>query len=69
MSPKSSLWRLYHHRGHGQILGPLPKGDLVAYGANRYRDREVFFSDVEVAHAESGRTIARGTVLYRIVTD
>lgn len=52
-----------------QILGPLPKGDLVAYGANRYRDREVFFSDVEVAHVESGRTIARGTVLYRIVTD
>ena len=51
-----------------QILGTVPKGDLVAYGANRYRDGEIFFSDVEVAHAETRRVVARGTVIYRIVT-
>ena len=51
-----------------QILGTVPKGDLVAYGTNRYRDDEIFFSDVEVAHAETQRIVARGTVIYRIVT-
>ncbi len=51
-----------------QILGTVPKGDLVAYGTNRYRDDEIFFSDVEVAHAETQRVVARGTVIYRIVT-
>ena len=50
-----------------QVLTPDRKGELVAYGKVRQRDREIFWSDVEVAQSESGRLIARGTVLYRIV--
>ena len=51
-----------------QILGPPPKGDLVAYGRCVQNDREIYWSDVEVASASDGRVSARGTVLYRIVT-
>ena len=51
-----------------QNLGPAPNADLVAYGRCVQRDNEMFWSDVEVAEAASGRTTARGTVLYRIVT-
>lgn len=51
-----------------QILAPPAKGDLVAYGHNVQRDGEAFWSDVEVADAAEGRVVARGTVLYRIVT-
>ena len=51
-----------------QILAPVPRGDLVAYGSCRQRDREIFWSDVEVADAAQGRVCARGTVIYRIVT-
>ena len=51
-----------------QIVGPTPKGDLVAYGRCVENDDEIYWSDVEVASASDGRVTARGTVLYRIVT-
>ena len=51
-----------------QILTPAPKTDLVAYGRCVQRDREIFWSDVEVAGVSDGRVVARGTVLYRILT-
>ncbi len=50
-----------------QILGPPPRDDLVGYGHVVQRDREIFFSDVEIAGATDGRLVARGTVIYRIV--
>ena len=51
-----------------QILAPAGKGGLVAYGTCRQRDKELLWSDVEVADSASGRVCARGTVIYRIVT-
>ena len=51
-----------------QVLAPPPKQDLVAYGHVVQRDGDGFWSDVEVAGAGDGRVVARGTVLYRIVT-
>ena len=51
-----------------QILAPAPRDELVAYGRCVQRDHEIFWSDVEVATAGEGRVVARGTVLYRIVT-
>ena len=51
-----------------QMLVPAPKQDLVAYGRVVQRDGDGFWSDVEVAGAGDGRVVARGTVLYRIVT-
>jgi uncharacterized protein (TIGR00369 family) len=51
-----------------QNLAPAPKADLVAYGRCVQRDRELFWSDVEVASATDGSVTARGTVLYRIIT-
>ena len=51
-----------------QILGPPPKADLVAYGRCVQRDGAIFWSDVEVATASDGCLVARGTVLYRILT-
>ena len=50
-----------------QILGPAPKGDLVAYGRCVQNDNEIYWTDVEVASAIDGKVTARGTVLYRIV--
>ncbi len=50
-----------------QILAPVPRTDLVAYGTCRQRDREIFWSDVEVADARDARVYVRGTVIYRIV--
>ena len=50
-----------------QILGPAPKGDLVAYGRCVQNDNEIYWSDVEVASVADGKVNARGTVLYRIV--
>ncbi|HEY8156604.1 MAG TPA: PaaI family thioesterase [Myxococcota bacterium] len=51
-----------------QILAPIPKLDLVAYGSMRQRDGELLWSDAEIASAADGRVFARGTVVYRIVT-
>jgi acyl-coenzyme A thioesterase PaaI-like protein len=52
-----------------RLLAPPPRSDLVAYGAVRHRDSELFFSDVEVAESEGRRLVAVGTVIYRIVAD
>ncbi len=49
-----------------QVLAPPPKGDMVAYGNVGHRDNEMYWNDIEVADAASGRLVARGTVLYRI---
>ena len=51
-----------------QITGPLPAGGLVGYGRVVQRSGDLFWSDVEIAEAGSGRSCARGTVVYRIVT-
>lgn len=51
-----------------QVLAPPPAEDLVAFGRVAARDGEIFWSDVEVAAARELRLVARGTVLYRIVT-
>ncbi len=51
-----------------QILAPPPKQDLVAYGRVLQRDGDGFWSDSEVVGVDDGRVVARGTVLYRIVT-
>jgi uncharacterized protein (TIGR00369 family) len=51
-----------------QFLAPPPAQDLVGYGRLVQRDGDVFWSDVEVAGAGDGRVVARGTVIYRIVT-
>jgi len=51
-----------------QILAPPPREDLVGYGRVVQRDGELFWSDVEVACASDRRLVARGTVMYRIVT-
>jgi uncharacterized protein (TIGR00369 family) len=51
-----------------QVLAPPPAADLVAFGRVVERDDEMFWSEVEVAEAESLRVCARGVVLYRIVT-
>ncbi len=50
-----------------QIYGPTAPGDLVAYGTTIQRVGDIYWADVEVAGAQSGRISARGTVLYRIV--
>ena len=50
------------------MLAPPPHADLVAYGVCRQRDRELLWSDVEVADASDGRVCARGTVIYRILS-
>jgi uncharacterized protein (TIGR00369 family) len=51
-----------------QILAPPPACDLVGYGRVVQRDRELFWSDVELTTAPDARLVARGTVIYRIVT-
>lgn len=51
-----------------QIVAAAPAEDLVAFGRLAQRDREIFWSEVEVALASTKSTVARGTVLYRIVT-
>jgi len=51
-----------------QILCPSPKQDLVAYGRVVQRDDAIFWADAVVAGAQDGLAVARGTVIYRIVT-
>lgn len=50
-----------------QVWTPPPAADLVAYGWTRFRDRDAYWADVEVADAATGGVCARGTVQYRIV--
>ena len=51
-----------------QLLAPPVEDDLVAYGELVQRDQGAFWADVEVAGRSDAQVIARGTVLYRIVT-
>ena len=51
-----------------QILAPSVDDDLVAYGQLVQRDQGAFWADVEVAGRSDAQVIARGTVLYRILT-
>lgn len=51
-----------------QVLAPLPAADLVAYGSVAHRDEEMFWVDVELVAAGHDGVLARGTVLYRIVS-
>ncbi len=51
-----------------QILSPVPAVDLEARARVFQQDREIFWSDVEVADATTGSVYARGTLGYRIVT-
>ncbi len=51
-----------------QILRPPPQDDLVGYARVVQRDRDILFSAVELAGCSDGRLVARGTVIYRIVT-
>jgi uncharacterized protein (TIGR00369 family) len=51
-----------------QVLAPPARDDLVAYGRVAQRDREIFWSDVEVVGRSDNRVCARGTVIYRILT-
>jgi uncharacterized protein (TIGR00369 family) len=51
-----------------QLLVPAPKGDLVGYGRCAVRDGGFFWSEVELAGAADGRIVARGAVIYRILT-
>jgi uncharacterized protein (TIGR00369 family) len=54
-----------------QILAAPPRQDLIAYGKRVQRDGDLFWCDVEVAGSDgeqAGGVIARGTVIYRIVT-
>ena len=39
---------------------------MVSYGDVGFRDNEMFWNDIVVADAATGRLVARGTVLYRI---
>ncbi len=51
-----------------QVLAPAPQQGLVAYGRVVQRDEAIFWSDAEVVGRDDGRVVARGTVIYRIVT-
>lgn len=50
-----------------QIVAPPPGADLVGRGRVAQRDRELFLCDVEVSARDL--VIARGTVIYRILTE
>lgn len=49
-----------------QVFAPPARTDLVAYGNVGFRDNEMYWNDIDVADATTGRLVARGTVLYRI---
>lgn len=51
-----------------QILAPAPEQDLIAYGRVVQSDGSLFWAEAEVAGRDDGRVVARGTVVYRIVT-
>lgn len=51
-----------------RIMSSPRREDLIGYGKMVQRDNEIFWSDVEVVSAADARIVARGTVIYRIVT-
>jgi uncharacterized protein (TIGR00369 family) len=51
-----------------RILTHPRKDDLIGYGTMVQRDNEIFWSDVDVVSAADARIVARGTVVYRILT-
>ncbi|MGH0034074.1 MAG: PaaI family thioesterase [Myxococcota bacterium] len=51
-----------------RFLAPPDAADLVGFGRVRLRDREMLFSEVEIARADDRRLVAQGTVNYRIIT-
>ncbi len=51
-----------------QILGPPPAEGLVAFGRLIARDQTTFWAAVDVATSTDMTLVARGTVLYRILT-
>ena len=51
-----------------QIVAPLDANELVGYGRVSQRDGDLFWADVEVADAATQALLARGLVVYRIVT-
>lgn len=51
-----------------RIMSPPRKDDLIGYGTMVQRDNEIFWSDVDIVSASDARIVARGTVIYRIVT-
>ena len=53
---------------YAQMVDWVEGKELIAYGRVEQRDREIFWTQVDVATASTSRTVARGQVLYRIVT-
>jgi uncharacterized protein (TIGR00369 family) len=51
-----------------QLLAPPTAQPYIAYSRVTQRDDETFWADVEVAGQDDGQVIAKGTVIYRIVT-
>ena len=59
-------WKASTASLQAQSLAPPPRGDVVAYAHCVHVDEEMFWSDVEVAEAATGRMTTRGTVFYRL---
>lgn len=51
-----------------QITNPPPDADLVAFGRSLQRDGEIYFTSVDVATADGRLLVARGSILYRILS-
>ncbi len=51
-----------------QVVAPLDAEELVGYGTVTQRDGDLFWADVEIADAANQAVLARGLVVYRIVT-
>jgi uncharacterized protein (TIGR00369 family) len=51
-----------------QVVAPLDADELVGYGTVSQRDGDLFWADVEIADHADGALVARGLVVYRIVT-
>jgi uncharacterized protein (TIGR00369 family) len=51
-----------------QILAPPGPDALVGFGRVVQRDRELFFCEVEIAAGPARALVARGSVIYRILT-
>ncbi len=51
-----------------RILSPPRREGLIGYGTMVQRDNEIFWSDVDVVSSSDASIVARGTVVYRIIT-